>query len=74
MLVADKTPNWKYQMKDNKPHALVGKRIKYRYEGGWEYHVNYESENKISYDVVSGPFGAEKPARQHLAKRLCRTL
>jgi hypothetical protein len=30
-------------------HALVGKKIKYRYEGGWEYHVHYESETKVSY-------------------------
>ena len=41
-------------------HALVGKKIKYRYENGWEYHAYYESEEKISYEVVSGPFGSRK--------------
>jgi phenolic acid decarboxylase len=41
-------------------HALVGKKIKYRYENGWEYHAYYESEQKISYEVVSGPFGTRK--------------
>lgn len=39
-------------------HALIGKKIKYRYENGWEYHVYYENEKKISYEVVSGPFGS----------------
>ncbi len=42
------------------PHALVGKKIKYRYEHGWEYHVTYESEENISYEVVSGPFGSRR--------------
>jgi len=42
------------------PHALVGKKIKYRYENGWEYHAHYESESKIVYDVVSGPFGSRR--------------
>jgi phenolic acid decarboxylase len=42
------------------PHALVGKKIKYRYENGWEYHAYYESEERIVYDVVSGPFGSRK--------------
>jgi phenolic acid decarboxylase len=42
------------------PHALVGKRIKYRYENGWEYHAYYESEQKIVYEVVSGPFGSRR--------------
>ena len=41
-------------------HGLVGKKIKYRYENGWEYHAYYESEQKISYEVVSGPFGSRK--------------
>lgn len=41
-------------------HALVGKKIKYRYENGWEYHAYYESETRIVYDVVSGPFGSRK--------------
>jgi phenolic acid decarboxylase len=41
-------------------HALVGKKIKYRYENGWEYHAFYESEERIVYDVVSGPFGTRK--------------
>jgi len=41
-------------------HALVGKKVKYRYENGWEYHAYYESEHKIVYDVVSGPFGGRK--------------
>lgn len=58
-------------MKDNnKPHALVGKRIKYRYEGGWEYHVHYESENKVSYDVVSGPFGSRKASQVTYSKEI----
>jgi phenolic acid decarboxylase len=42
------------------PHGLVGKRIKYRYDNGWEYHAYYESEQKIAYEVVSGPFGSRK--------------
>jgi len=42
------------------PHGLVGKKIKYRYENGWEYHAYYESEQQISYEVVSGPFGSRK--------------
>jgi phenolic acid decarboxylase len=42
------------------PHGLVGKMIKYRYENGWEYHAYYESEKKITYEVVSGPFGSRK--------------
>ena len=42
------------------PHGLVGKKIKYRYENGWEYHAYYESEQKIVYEVVSGPFGTRK--------------
>ena len=42
------------------PHALIGKKIKYRYENGWKYHAYYESEKKISYEVVSGPFGSRK--------------
>lgn len=37
--------------------GLVGKRLEYSYANGWEYHVHYESENKVSYHVVSGPFG-----------------
>jgi phenolic acid decarboxylase len=41
-------------------HGLVGKKIKYRYDNGWEYHAYYESEQKISYEVVSGPFGSRK--------------
>ena len=41
-------------------HELVGKKIKYRYENGWEYHAYYESEQKIFYEVVSGPFGSRK--------------
>jgi phenolic acid decarboxylase len=41
-------------------HALVGKRIKYRYENGWEYPAYYESEQKIEYEVISGPFGGRK--------------
>ncbi|MGD9006832.1 MAG: phenolic acid decarboxylase [Desulfobacteraceae bacterium] len=41
-------------------HGLVGKTIKYRYENGWEYHVCYESENKVTYEVVAGPFGSRK--------------
>jgi phenolic acid decarboxylase len=42
------------------PHALIGKKIKYRYENGWEYHAYYESEQKIVYEVVSGPFGSRR--------------
>jgi phenolic acid decarboxylase len=45
------------------PHALVGKRIKYRYESGWEYHLTYESDTRVSYDVVSGPFGSRKASQ-----------
>ena len=45
------------------PHALVGKKIKYRYENGWEYHAYYETERKIAYEVVSGPFGSRKHSR-----------
>jgi phenolic acid decarboxylase len=41
-------------------HGLVGKKIKYRYRNGWEYHAHYESETRISYEVVSGPFGTRK--------------
>ena len=40
------------------PVSLVGKRIKYRYENGWEYHDYNQSESRVSYDVVSGPFGS----------------
>jgi phenolic acid decarboxylase len=57
-------------MENHKPHALVGKRIKYRYEGGWEYHVHYESETKISYDVVSGPFGSRKASQTTFSKEI----
>jgi phenolic acid decarboxylase len=57
-------------LENHKPHALVGKRIKYRYEGGWEYHVYYESENKISYDVVSGPFGSRKASQTTFSKEI----
>ena len=46
------------------PHGLVGKKIKYRYENGWEYHVFYESEQKVSYEVVSGPFGSRKASQK----------
>jgi len=46
------------------PHGLVGKKIKYRYENGWEYHAYYESEQKISYEVVSGPFGSRKASQK----------
>jgi phenolic acid decarboxylase len=41
-------------------HILIGKKIKYRYENGWEYHAYYESEKRISYEVISGPFGTRK--------------
>ncbi len=41
-------------------HSLIGKKVKYRYENGWEYNVHYESEKKVSYEVVSGPFGSRK--------------
>ena len=41
-------------------HALVGKKIKYRYENGWEYHVSYDSDETVSYEVVSGPFGSRR--------------
>lgn len=37
--------------------GLVGKKLQYSYGNGWEYHVHYVSENKVSYHVVSGPFG-----------------
>jgi phenolic acid decarboxylase len=46
------------------PHGRVGKKIKYRYENGWEYHVFYESEQKVSYEVVSGPFGSRKASQK----------
>lgn len=46
------------------PHGLVGKKVKYRYENGWEYHVYYESEEKVSYEVVSGPFGSRKASQK----------
>jgi phenolic acid decarboxylase len=46
------------------PHGLVGKKIQYRYENGWEYHVFYESEQKVSYEVVSGPFGSRKASQK----------
>jgi phenolic acid decarboxylase len=42
------------------PHALIGKKIKYRYENGWEYHTYYKSEQEVEYEVVSGPFGSRK--------------
>ncbi|OPY78208.1 MAG: Phenolic acid decarboxylase PadC [Syntrophorhabdus sp. PtaU1.Bin153] len=42
------------------PHGLVGKRIKYRYANGWEYQVYYESEQKVSYEVISGPFAGRR--------------
>ena len=41
-------------------HSLIGKKVKYRYENGWEYNVHYESGKKVSYEVVSGPFGSRK--------------
>lgn len=41
-------------------HALLGKKVKYRYENGWEYQVCYKSEDKVTYEVVSGPFGSRK--------------
>lgn len=44
-------------------NALVGKKIKYRYENGWEYHAYYESENRIVYDVMSGPFGSRRASQ-----------
>jgi phenolic acid decarboxylase len=46
------------------PHGLVGKKIKYRYENGWEYHVFYESEQKVSYEVITGPFGSRKASQK----------
>ena len=52
------------------PHALVGKKIKYRYESGWEYHVHYVSETKVSYDVVSGPFGSRKASQTTHSKEI----
>jgi phenolic acid decarboxylase len=36
---------------------LVGKLLKYVYDNGWEYHVYYENEHKISYNVLGGPAG-----------------
>ena len=46
-------------------HTPVGKKIKYRYENGWEYHAYYESEKRIAYEVVSGPFGSEESLPDH---------
>ena len=46
------------------PHGLVGKKIKYLYENGWEYHAYYESEEKVAYEVVSGPFGSRKASQK----------
>jgi phenolic acid decarboxylase len=43
--------------------GLSGKKIKYRYENGWEYHVHYESDERVSYTVVSGPFGSRKASQ-----------
>jgi phenolic acid decarboxylase len=51
-------------------HILVGKKIKYRYENGWEYHAYYESEKKISYEVVSGPFGSRKAHQVTFSKEI----
>jgi phenolic acid decarboxylase len=56
-----KKPKYDYKKRRNDmPHGLIGKKIKYRYDNGWEYHAYYESEQKISYEVVSGPFGSRK--------------
>lgn len=51
-------------------HGLVGKKIKYRYENDWEYHACYESEQKISYEVVSGPFGSRKAYQSTLSREV----
>lgn len=52
------------------PHGLVGKMIKYRYENGWEYHAYYESEQKIIYEVVSGPFGSRKAYQTTMSREV----
>ncbi|MGD9578505.1 MAG: phenolic acid decarboxylase [Syntrophorhabdus sp.] len=52
------------------PHGLVGKKVKYRYENGWEYHVYYESEEKVSYEVVSGPFGSRKASQKTWSRKV----
>lgn len=51
-------------------HGLVGKKIKYRYGNGWEYHACYESEQRISYEVVSGPFGSRKAYQSTLSREV----
>jgi phenolic acid decarboxylase len=52
------------------PHGLVGKKIKYRYENGWEYHAYYESEQKIIYEVVSGPFGSRSAYQATMSREV----
>jgi len=51
-------------------HALVGKKIKYRYENGWEYHVYYENADKVVYDVISGPFGSRRAYQTTYSKEV----
>ena len=56
------------------PHGLVGRKIKYRYENGWEYHVFYESEQKVSYEVVSGPFGSRKASQKTWSREVAHNI
>jgi phenolic acid decarboxylase len=59
-----------YEEETKMLNGLIGKKLKYRYENGWEYHAYYESEHKISYEVVSGPFGSRKAYQTTLSREV----
>lgn len=44
-------------MSQNAKLAILGKKLTYVYDNGWEYSVYYENASRVQYHVVSGPAG-----------------
>jgi phenolic acid decarboxylase len=37
--------------------AIIGKKLTYVFDTGWEYRIYYENVKRVQYHVVSGPAG-----------------
>jgi len=36
---------------------IIGKKLAYVFDTGWEYHIYYENDHKVTYYIASGPAG-----------------
>lgn len=44
-------------MSESAKLAILGKKLTYVYDTGWEYSIYYENASRVQYRVVSGPAG-----------------